>query len=466
MERGQQLGNWTVVETLGEGGMARVYKVRHDTLDKSRALKVLTTSDAEASGRLLKEAYVQANLEHPNIVEVLDLIPIGGSVGLLMAWIDGPQLDVWLTDAPRSLAEREAAFKGIVRGVAAAHARGWVHRDLKPQNILMAREAGRWVPKITDFGLVRWGATAQPESLADQARTRAGQFMGTPAYMAPEQIYDASSADERSDIYALGCILYHLCCGAPPFEGSVESIARGHISGGWRPPRERVPELPEPLVDAIEQALRLEPAERPGSCEALLAILGDSTASPVSTLSPPAVALPVAVASPPREGAPRGRSSAWLGAGLLLAAVAVLAVMGSPNPTGAAVGIAAVEEPVDAAPLSFIDSDAFDAALSEQLAREPAEVMVEVPFPFDVNDGMPRRMNAWISAVKSAGGRFSVDTVEGHVLRGAGREAWEVALEALGHMETQQRLAQARGYDVLLLCTSDAQVLQVVFRRR
>jgi tRNA A-37 threonylcarbamoyl transferase component Bud32 len=274
LEIGQQVGNWIVEARLGAGAMAEVYRVRHARLARPRALKVLTLRHPNLDERLLKEGYVQANLEHPNVVRVYDLIPIGDSWGLLMDLVEGPRLDEWLNQAPRSLADREAVFRAIVAGVQAAHERGWVHRDLKPQNIMMSSGAEGWKPVVADFGMVKLIDNS------DGSATRTGSALGTPAYMAPEQFNDASRADQRADIYALGCILYELCCGTPPFTGSFSQILQAHFNSAWLPPRQLVPELPERFVRAIEGAMVVSLEERLPGCQALLEVLDGAAAPP------------------------------------------------------------------------------------------------------------------------------------------------------------------------------------------
>ncbi len=274
LEIGQQVGNWIVEARLGAGAMAEVYRVRHARLARPRALKVLTLRHPNLDERLLKEGYVQANLEHPNVVRVYDLIPIGDSWGLLMDLVEGPRLDEWLNQAPRSLADREAVFRAIVAWVQAAHERGWVHRDLKPQNIMMSSGAEGWKPVVADFGMVKLIDNS------DGSATRTGSALGTPAYMAPEQFNDASRADQRADIYALGCILYELCCGTPPFTGSFSQILQAHFNSAWLPPRQLVPELPERFVRAIEGAMVVSLEERLPGCQALLEVLDGAAAPP------------------------------------------------------------------------------------------------------------------------------------------------------------------------------------------
>ena len=213
---GTVIERYRVDQRIGSGGMAVVYRVSHTTLATCHALKVLTLGGPRIQERLIREGRVQAGLEHTNIVRVTDVLEINGSPALLMELIDGPDLDTWLRDHEPSAELGIQIFEGILRGVEQAHALEIIHRDLKPANILMARDdAGQWLPKVTDFGLAK--ALEQDK---DASQTRTGRPMGTPAYMSPEQVRDAKNVDRRTDIFALGCILYELLCGRRAFEGA------------------------------------------------------------------------------------------------------------------------------------------------------------------------------------------------------------------------------------------------------
>ena len=188
-------GKYTVRALLGEGGMAAVYRVEHNTLGTSHAVKILTLGRKSLRERLLTEGIVQASLDHPNAVAVRDVLNVDGAPALLMEFVDGPDLEAWIGTGGHTLAEREAVFRGIVSAVQAAHDRGLIHRDLKPANVLMARQGNHWIPKVCDFGIAK---IADEEANRTTSGTQTGVAMGTPAFMAPEQIRDAKNVDHTT----------------------------------------------------------------------------------------------------------------------------------------------------------------------------------------------------------------------------------------------------------------------------
>jgi hypothetical protein len=267
---GEEVERYEVLRTLGAGGMAQVVLVRHTALGTLHALKVLTLAGPGLADRLLAEGRVQAQLRHPNVVAVSDVITVKGMPALVLEYVDGPDLERWIAEAPPDPVEAERLFRGIVAGVAAAHAAGHIHRDLKPANVLLATgEGGERVPRIADFGLVK--------ALAIQAdtagRTRAGLPLGTPQYMAPEQIRSAADVDRRADIWSLGCILYELVTHTQAFPGEDLVDVWERASQRRRGP---VPEgTPAHLVTTIDRCLQPDPDRRPADCEAVLALLDD-----------------------------------------------------------------------------------------------------------------------------------------------------------------------------------------------
>jgi len=271
LEPGQQIDRYTVDRLLGQGGMAVVYRVKHSQLGSFHALKVLTLTSAGIRERLLQEGRVQASLRHPNIVTVTDVIDVGGSPGLVMEYIEGPGLDEWLASHRPTMQEAESLFRSVIEGVAAAHDKGLVHRDLKPGNIMLAQgSGGGFIPKVADFGLAKALEAADPE----MQKTRSGVTMGTPAYMAPEQIRDAKNVDSRADVFSLGCILYELICGRPPFAGpDILSIFNAVASGSYPPPISLIPDLPARVQNAIQGCLVVDREHRIPDCHVLLAVL-------------------------------------------------------------------------------------------------------------------------------------------------------------------------------------------------
>jgi serine/threonine-protein kinase len=273
LDVGSMVDRYRLVERIGEGGMAVVFRVEHATLGTPHALKVLTMGGKQVKDRLVQEGRVQATLQHPHIVSVTDVLDIDGAPGLLMEYVDGPSLDDWLNKYRPTIDESLRLFRGIVAGVGLAHARGLIHRDLKPGNVMLHVTEEGVVPKVTDFGLAKVTEGNQAGGLK---RTRTGMTMGTPAYMAPEQIRDSSAVDRRADLYSLGCILYELIAGQTPFEGDdMLALFAAIALGNYPPIKERVPDVPDNVAAVIEALLVDDCADRLPDCAAILDLLDD-----------------------------------------------------------------------------------------------------------------------------------------------------------------------------------------------
>jgi serine/threonine-protein kinase len=264
---GTVVDRYEILGELGRGGMASVYTVRHTKLGSTHVLKVLSVQARAVAERLLLEGQVQATLKHPNVVEVTDVVEVHGSPGLVMEYVEGPSLDAVLANGALPMDRILDLVPGICAGIAAAHSAGVVHRDLKPANILLALHRGRVIPKVADFGLVK-----QLEAAPSEARTRTGTAMGTPQYMAPEQIENAKEVDARADIWALGAILYEMVTGERAFDGDTHyRIFQAVVAREFRPVRELVPDVPDAVVHTIEAAMA-PVDDRPTSVEQLWAL--------------------------------------------------------------------------------------------------------------------------------------------------------------------------------------------------
>jgi serine/threonine-protein kinase len=260
---GKEVGRYQVLDVLGQGGMAVVYRVRHATLHSVHALKVTAVPSRSVLRRLMREGSAQARVRHRNIVAVHDVIEVDGCPGLIMEYVDGPALDELLEDHELTLEQVDRIARGLLRGLGAAHSAGLVHRDLKPANVIVSIEEDGWIPKIADFGLVKDVAVA--------SETRSGTFMGTPNYMSPEQIRDARSVDGRSDLFAIGCMLYEMLTGQQAFRGDDLLDIFNHVASGKFDPLPSLrPDAPPRMVAAIESALKVDPNERPATTDALL----------------------------------------------------------------------------------------------------------------------------------------------------------------------------------------------------
>jgi serine/threonine protein kinase len=277
MEPGDRVDRFLVEARLGQGGMATVYRVRHTGLGSPHALKILDLPYPSVRNRLVLEGRVQAGLSHPNIVSVTDLVEVDGAPGLIMEYVPGPSLDVWLLDNRPDVATAAVLFGGILDAVGYAHRQGLIHRDLKPGNVLLHFVDGRVVPKVADFGLAKLMTDD-----AGPAQTRTGFAMGTPGYMAPEQIRSAKDVDVRADIFALGCILYELWCGARPFHGdSVYDVLVAIERREHRAPRELRPDMPLGVEAAILGCIEPDRDARLPNVDAVRALLDGDRAPPL-----------------------------------------------------------------------------------------------------------------------------------------------------------------------------------------
>jgi serine/threonine protein kinase len=266
LTQGHVVDRYTVEGVIGRGGMAIVYRARHNGLGSTHAMKVIDLPSATLRERLIAEGRVQSALRHPNIAAVTDLIEVAGAPALIMEYVNGPAVDAVIAQGSLTLEQADHLARGIISGMAAAHRFGLVHRDLKPSNVMLAILEGELIPKIIDFGLVK-----DTEGDTSTVKTRTGMTMGTPSYMAPEQVRDAKNIDKRADIFALGAILYELVTGRRAFVGSdTFEVFRSIADGKYVDAAELVPDLPECYAKTIRKALQTNPEDRFPDCEALL----------------------------------------------------------------------------------------------------------------------------------------------------------------------------------------------------
>ncbi len=252
-------GRYVTERLLGRGGMASVWRVRHLHLGSAHALKVLHTTHPEIRARLLEEGRIQARLKHPNVVRVTDLVSLPAGVGLILDLVEGPDLRAWLDTGrpPLPLALEIAA--GLLDGVAYAHDAGLIHRDLKPDNVLLEQGPEGLIPRVADFGLALALA-------AGERHTRTGIAMGTPGYMPPEQYRDTASVDARADVFALGAILYELTCGQRPFgRGGPLELHQKAVAGAFAPPASLAPAQAAPLAALLSARCTRTPVSAPGT---------------------------------------------------------------------------------------------------------------------------------------------------------------------------------------------------------
>jgi len=269
---GTRLKHFEVVRLLGRGGMGAVYYGSDTSLERPVAIKVLAPEfahDPEVVARFEREARAQARLRHPNVAQIYFIGEDRGFHFFVMEYLEGPGLDSLLA-RPEPLPWAKALEYAIAaaRGLRAASAQGFVHRDVKPSNLMLDREAGI---KILDFGLVK-------SMHGDAQLTRDGAIIGSPLYMSPEQ-GRGGAVDFRSDIYSLGCALYHMLCGRPPFTGpSPVGVISMHVTDKAAPVRVASPNVPEALSRIVERMMAKEPAARFANYDDLLAALESARA--------------------------------------------------------------------------------------------------------------------------------------------------------------------------------------------
>lgn len=322
-------GRYRLERELGRGGMATVWRAQDVRLDRPAALKVLDSawqSDQVSLERLRREAQTVARLAHPNIVSVFDLGIDGDAAYLVMELVEGRSVaDVLRAGGPLPVDRAVDIASQACAALAAAHDAGVVHRDVKPGNLLVCPSG---LVKVCDFGI------AFLQDATDRARlTRAGALVGTCEFMAPEQVTGAGPADSRSDLYSLGCVVYTMLAGSPPFVAdSPIAVLDQQLHDPPVPLHERRPEVPSDLDRLVGELLAKDPADRPGHAGLVAGRLADILAEiPAAGIEPgPAVAASVptelmAVGGPgvPTEpaGGPGGRHRPGSSAAVLPLAV-------------------------------------------------------------------------------------------------------------------------------------------------
>ena len=255
--------DYEVLRELGRGGMGVVYLARNTLMGRLEVLKVVggdLIRRPEVLDRFLREIRSAARLHHPNIVAAYSAIRLGESLVLAMEYVEGLDLARLVkTTGPLPVAQACGFIYQAALGLQHAHEHGMVHRDIKPANLILAREGTRPVVKVLDFGL----AKVTSEGQVDTSLTREGQMLGTPDYIAPEQIRDAQSADIRADIYSLGCTFYYLLTGGPPFSGkNLWDLYQAHLSRDAGPLNLVRPEVPVELAAMVAKMMAKEPGTR------------------------------------------------------------------------------------------------------------------------------------------------------------------------------------------------------------
>ncbi len=291
MQTGTLLSNrYRIDAKLGEGGMGLVYRAHDTLLDRSVAIKTLTPAvfGEEGARRFVREAQSAARLNHPNVVSIYDAVEEGGQFAIVMELVEGQTLRELLPVSVERLIEITVQ---ILRGLEYAHAQGIVHRDIKPENIIVTNDGSA---KLMDFGLAR--------SEGRSRLTQSGMLVGTVGYMAPEQAL-GGQVDGRSDLYALGAVLYVGVAGRPPFESEDPiSVITQHINVPPVAPHWHNPATPPALESVILKLLAKDPADRPGSAAAVAQALESLPTAKEAGPVPPAPSLVQALRRSPLVG--------------------------------------------------------------------------------------------------------------------------------------------------------------------
>ncbi len=278
----QALGNaFLLEEELSGGGMSTVYRARDTELNRVVVIKVLPADLAAAVSveRFKREILVSAALQHPHIVPVLRAGDVDGLPYFVMPFIDGESLRTRLTRGPLSVREAVGILKDVARALSYAHTNDVVHRDIKPDNILLT--GGSAV--VTDFGVAkaltasRSSRRSGPVSGAHAAAmTASGIAIGTPAYMAPEQAAGDPNTDHRADLYALGVVAWEMLTGTAPFHGlSPQQVMASHVVHAPPPIASRRYDVPQAFAAVIDHLLQKEPRDRPRFAADLIRALDD-----------------------------------------------------------------------------------------------------------------------------------------------------------------------------------------------
>ena len=311
LDPGTRLGHFDIIAPLGAGGMGEVYRARDSRLERDVAIKVLPSADPDLKARFAREARIVAGLKHPHICTLHDVGEEHGTAYLVMEYLDGETLAGRLARGPMDLQEVMRRGVEIAQALDAAHGAGIVHRDLKPANIMLTRGG----VKLLDFGVARLRA---PAVAAGSLRTTAGDtppltgrgvIIGTPQYMALEQL-EGQEADARSDLFALGAILYEMVTGRPAFTGSSPASLVAAILTTEPPAAAPLDLPPTPLGHLVRTCLTKDPAERRQTAHDLLLELQWIAAH---SSSPPALERPVR------------RRLAWTGVAAALGGLGIVA---------------------------------------------------------------------------------------------------------------------------------------------
>ncbi len=294
---GQNVGQYRIIEQLGQGGMATVFKAYHPALDRYIAIKVLHPAfkeDASFLTRFHREARIVAKLDHPSIIPIYDFAEEAGTPYLIIRYVEGKTLKAVQHDRALPLDQLLPIIRAVTGALAYAHEQGVLHRDIKPSNIMISNDAHVY---LADFGLARMAQAGESTLSQDM-------LIGTPQYISPEQA-KGEAISERSDIYSLGVVLFEMLVGRVPFSADTPySIIHDHIYAPLPMPRSLNPNLSPELERVLLKALAKDPADRFASARELMSAFEQAAASadPALLALPPA---PLGVPAPSKSSAAR-----------------------------------------------------------------------------------------------------------------------------------------------------------------
>ena len=380
-------GRYVPTREIGRGGMARVFLARDERHGRDVAIKVIRAELAASLGRerFLREIEIAARLRHPNIIPLYDSGDADGMLYFVMPFEEGPSLKTRIAAGPVAIADVIALLRDVARALQYAHERGVVHRDIKPDNVMLSGGAA----VVADFGIAKAVRVAQGSG-ATAGLTQTGTGIGTPAYMAPEQAIGDPSTDHRADIYSFGCLAYELLTGKPPFQGqSAHQVIAAHISAVPVSVASIRSDSPPAIAALVMRCLEKDPTDRPQSSADVVTMLEGAVGTFASTSA-------TALRVPPADTARTSRRTIAVSVLLVAVAVTGAALWLRPGVTGT--------DGISIAVLPFGNTTS-DSALSPFVAGIGDEVFValsRVP-------GLQMRSR---SGARSFTGQLAVDTRE------------------------------------------------------
>jgi serine/threonine-protein kinase len=353
-------GRYRIMRELGRGGMARVYLAEDLKHARNVAVKVIRPELAESlgRGRFLREIGIAARLRHPNIMPLYDSGDADGVLYFVMPHEDGPSLKTRLADGqPFTTTDAVSVLRDVARALAYAHDQGVVHRDVKPDNVMLSGGAA----VVTDFGIAKAFSAAQSEAPGGTI-TQTGVIIGTPAYMAPEQAVGDPTTDHRADIYSFGCLAYELFVGKAPFPGaSSHQIIAAQLGTTPKRVSDLRGDVPDTVVGLIARCLEKEPSARPQRAQELVDVL---ETAPTSAPSPALF-----------RRQPAARKSALAIATAIVVLAGYLLVRGTFAPGDGATG----QVTVTVLPFTSPGGDAEDSLMAQGFSDDLAGALVKFP---------------------------------------------------------------------------------------